>query len=81
MQQRGRSVARDDAPAPRSLSRLRPAALLRIAAAVAGLVLFALALEITRAGAGSLVPLLSDISAEGVANALGFGWLFAYVVP
>ncbi|MCY3881050.1 MAG: hypothetical protein OXG61_02905 [Chloroflexi bacterium] len=80
MQQRARSVARDDAPAPRSLSRLRPAALLRIAAAVAGLVLFALALEITRAGAGSLVPLLSDISAEGVANALGFGWLFAYVV-
>ncbi|MYH68398.1 MAG: hypothetical protein F4152_07610 [Dehalococcoidia bacterium] len=80
MQQRARPVARDDAPAPRSLSRLRPAALLRMAAAVAGLVLFALALEITRAGAGSLVPLLSDISAEGVANALGFGWLFAYVV-
>lgn len=80
MQQRARPVARDDAPAPRRLSRLRPAALLRIAAAVAGLVLFALALEITRAGAGSLVPLLSDISAGGVANALGFGWLFAYVV-
>lgn len=80
MQQRGRSVARDDAPAPRALRRLPRAALLRIAAAVAGLALFALALEITRAGAGSLVPLLSDINAEGVANALGFGWLFAYVV-
>jgi Na+/phosphate symporter len=51
-----------------------------VAWAVGGLVLFALALEITRAGAGSLVPLLSDISLEGVANGLGFGWLFAYVV-
>lgn len=80
MQQRARSVARDDAPALRGLSRLRYGAFLRIVAAVVGLVLFALALEITRAGAGSLVPLLSDISAEGVANALGFGWLFAYVV-
>lgn len=79
MHQRARPVAHDDAPALRGLSRLRPAALLRIGAAVAGLVLFALALEITRAGAGSLVPLLSDISAEGVANSLGFGWLFAYV--
>ena len=80
MQQRARPVARDDPPAPRVLGWLRRAALLRIAAAVVGLALFALALEITRAGAGSLVPLLSDISAEGVANALGFGWLFAYIV-
>ena len=48
--------------------------------AVAGLVLFALALEVTRAGAGSLAPLLADINVEGVTNGLGFGWLFACIV-
>lgn len=78
--QRARSAVRDAPPAARGLSWLRPTMLLRLACAVVGLALFALALEITRAGAGSLAPLLSDISAEGVANALGFGWLFAYVV-
>ena len=78
--QRARSAVRDAPPAARSLSWFRPTMLLRAACAVAGLALFALALEITRAGAGSLAPLLSDINVEGVANALGFGWLFAYVV-
>lgn len=78
--QRARSAVRDAPPAARSLSWLGSAMLLRGACAVVGLALFALALEITRAGAGSLAPLLSDINAEGVANALGFGWLFAYVV-
>ena len=81
-------VARDDprpapAPAPpaaRGVGWLRPAWVARAGYALAGLVLFALALEVVRAGAGSLAPLLSDIGAEGVANGLGFGWLFAYVV-
>lgn len=80
MEQRGRPIARDDAPASRAFRWLSPGALARVGYAVAGLVLFALALEVTRAGAGSLVPLLSNINAEGVANGLGFGWLFAYVV-
>lgn len=48
-------------------------------AGIAGLALFALALEIARAGAGSLAPLLSSLDVAGVANGLGFGWLFAYV--
>ena len=78
--QRARSAAREAPPATRSIRSLRPAMLARLACAVFGLALFALALEITRAGAGSLAPLLSDINVEGVANALGFGWLFAYVV-
>ena len=53
--------------------------LARILAGVVGLALFALALELARAGAGSLAPLLSDLDVSGVANGLGFGWLFAYV--
>lgn len=80
MEQRARPVARDDPPAARGLGWLRPALPVRIGWALAGLLLFALALEVTRAGAGSLAPLLSDINAEGVANSLGFGWLFAYIV-
>ena len=77
--QRARSAARE-APAVHGLRTLPLAMLARVVCAVAGIALFALALEITRAGAGSLAPLLSDINAEGVANGLGFGWLFAYVV-
>ena len=80
MEQRARPTMRDDASASFVPGSLRWSALLRVGYALAGLVLFALALEITRAGAGSLAPLLSDISAHGVPNALGFGWLFAYVV-
>ena len=53
--------------------------LARVLAGVVGLALFALALELARAGAGSLAPLLSDLDVSGVANGLGFGWLFAYV--
>ena len=53
--------------------------LARILAGVVGLALFALALELARAGAGSLAPLLADLDVSGVANGLGFGWLFAYV--
>ena len=80
MVRRARPFARDGAPAARVLDWLRPRGPARVGYALVGLVLFALALEITRAGAGSLVPLLSDIGAEGVPNSLGFGWLFAYVV-
>ena len=53
--------------------------LARVLAGVVGLALFALALELARAGAGSLAPLLADLDVSGVANGLGFGWLFAYV--
>ena len=80
MEQRARSVARDDTPAARGVDWFCPALLVRAGWAVAGLVLFALALEVTRAGAGSLAPLLADINVEGVTNGLGFGWLFAYIV-
>ena len=71
---------RDDPPVARGLEWLRPALFARAGWAVAGLVLFALALDVTRAGAGSLAPLLAEINVEGVTNGLGFCWLFAYIV-
>ncbi len=80
MEPLARSIVRDDAPAASRAAWLRPVLIARVGYALAGLALFALALEITRAGAGSLTPLLSDIGAEGVPNGLGFGWLFTYVV-
>ncbi len=86
MEQRARPVARRDPspaaapPALRGAGWIRPATLARIAWGLAGFVLFVLALEIARAGAGSLAPLLSDLSVAGVTNGLGFGWLFACVM-
>jgi hypothetical protein len=47
---------------------------------VAGLFLFVLALELLKSGAGGLRPVLNAVSAEGVANLLGFGWLGSYSV-
>ncbi len=47
-------------------------------AAVAGVLLFIFALQIVRAGAGSLVPLLDGLSVSGPLNSVGFGWLLAY---
>ena len=79
MERRARPGARTDSPAPGWL-RPRARVVARAACALAGLALFALALEVMRAGAGSVAPLLAGVNVEGVANALGFGWLFAYVV-
>src|SRR5512141_531808 len=53
-------------------------ALLRPAAALAGLFLFVLALQIIKSGARSLVPLLDGLQVSGPLNAVGFGWLLAY---
>ncbi len=79
MEGRAHPVAQDDPPAHRGARWVRLAVLMRVGIALVGLVLFALALEITRSGAGSLATLLTDINAEGVANSLGFGWLFTYI--
>lgn len=51
----------------------------RLAYSTAGLLLFVLALELLKKGAGGLKPLLSSVSADGVLNLLGFGWAGAYV--
>ena len=47
---------------------------------VAGLMLFILALETLKKGAGGLKPILNGVSADGVLNLLGFGWAGAYAV-
>lgn len=51
----------------------------RAAAAVAGLFFFVFALQIIRAGASAVVPILHQLDISGPTNALGFGWLGAYV--
>lgn len=48
--------------------------------AVAGLLLFVFALELAKTGAGSVRPLLDGVAVGGVANGVGFGWLFSYIV-
>jgi hypothetical protein len=47
---------------------------------VAGLFLFILALQLLKNGAGGLKPVLNAVSADGVLNLLGFGWIGAYGV-
>lgn len=49
----------------------------RLAYSAAGLFLFILALEMLKRGAAGLRPVLSGVSADGVLNLLGFGWLGA----
>ena len=58
--------------------RLTPRAGLRILAAVAGLLLFVLALEVIKGGARGILPLITSLDVSGPANAVGFGWLLAY---
>ncbi|HCU99786.1 MAG: hypothetical protein CL897_02020 [Dehalococcoidia bacterium] len=79
MEQRVRPIDGEDAPAASKPPWVGLASLSRLGFGLVGLVLFGLALEITRVGASSLIPLLSGVGVEGVFNGLGFGWLFAYV--
>src|SRR3990172_13235786 len=55
-------------------------AVTRAGYSVAGLMLFILALETLKKGAGGLKPILNSVSADGVLNLLGFGWAGAYAV-
>ncbi len=52
----------------------------RLTYTTAGLFLFILALQFLKSGAGGLKPVLKAVSAHGVENLLGFGWLGAYGV-
>jgi solute carrier family 34 (sodium-dependent phosphate cotransporter) len=56
------------------------AAGIRVAYVISALALFILALEILKAGAGGLKPVLENISADGTLGMLGFGWLGSYIV-
>lgn len=53
----------------------------RVAFGAAGLALFILALQVIKAGAKPLGPWVTDnLGVQGPLSALGFGWIFAYVV-
>src|SRR3972149_6231087 len=75
-------------PAGRAQSSARPAGRRRLLAwlgaatkagySVTGLMLFILALETLKRGAGGLQPILNGVSADGVLNLLGFGWAGAF---
>lgn len=54
-------------------------ALSRTVAGAAGVFLFVFALQVVKAGARSLVPLLDGLDVAGPVNGVGFGWLLAYV--
>ena len=56
------------------------AGLIRAAAATAGLALFILALELLKAAASELAPLLAQWQVSGLRQSVGFGWLGAYAV-
>jgi hypothetical protein len=55
-------------------------ALIRTLLVSTALFTFVLSLQMLKRGAGSVMPLLEGLHVEGVVNALGLGWLMAYVV-
>ncbi|MBN1888213.1 MAG: hypothetical protein JW850_09490 [Thermoflexales bacterium] len=52
----------------------------RLALAVGGVFVFILALWLLKEGAMALEPLMAGLRVSGTVNALGFGWLMAYLV-
>lgn len=73
------TVPRSGAVGPVPVSRGRAwGAALRPGAAVLGVLLFILALQLVKAGAAGLVPLLDGLDVRGPLNSVGFGWLLAY---
>ncbi len=70
---------REAAPASRRATiRGRGAFLSRAGAALTGMFLFILGLQVLKTGAQSLVPLLDGLDISGPVNSVGFGWLLAY---
>ncbi len=56
------------------------AGIIRAVSAIVGLALFILALELLKAAARELAPLLTQWHVSGLRQSVGFGWLGAYVV-
>jgi solute carrier family 34 (sodium-dependent phosphate cotransporter) len=59
---------------------LLPKVTLRAAAVIVSIWLFVLALQLIKAGADGLLPVLDAVSVDGIAGHFGFGWFGAYVV-
>jgi hypothetical protein len=77
---RERVMAGSSVTAPRPRWRSLAAIATRIAYSVGGLFIFILALQLMKEGARGLKPILEGLSADGVLNLLGFGWLGSYIV-
>lgn len=74
---RGIALPSEGAPGRGAVSV--PAVALRAVYVIGALLLFVFALEVLKAGATGVGPILTTLSADGFANLLGFGWLGAYV--
>ncbi len=60
--------------------RISSAVALRAVYVVAAVAIFVFALQVLKAGAGGIKPILNQIDAHGTANIVGFGWLGSYAV-
>lgn len=68
-------------PTPASTQAVRALRILgRLGLLVAALSSFMLALELLKTGAGGVAAVLRGFNGHGLLNALGFGWLMAYLV-
>jgi len=65
---------------PRAAWKVALAVAARLVYVVAALAIFVFALQVLKAGAGGLSPVLDAIDATGTVNTLGFGWLGSYGV-
>lgn len=65
--------------APDRARWLAGAVVARASYVIVALALFVLALELLKAGAGGLKPVLAGLSADGVAGLLGLGWVGSYL--
>jgi Na+/phosphate symporter len=65
---------------PVSVRRLAAQIAMRTLYILAALAVFVFALQVLKAGAGGLKPILNEFDARGTANILGFGWLGSYAV-
>jgi Na+/phosphate symporter len=77
---RERVIVRSGITAPRPRWRSVAGVATRLTYSATGLFIFILALQLMKSGARGLKPILESLSADGVLNLLGFGWLGSYVV-
>jgi Na+/phosphate symporter len=65
---------------PVPIRRVAVQVALRVLYIVVALAVFVFALQVLKAGAGGLKPVLKEFDAHGTTNILGFGWLGSYIV-
>jgi solute carrier family 34 (sodium-dependent phosphate cotransporter) len=76
----GEHASEQQAHVPKAAWRIVAAVGYRSLLVLAALAVFIFALEILKAGAGGLSPILEYLDVTGTANVLGFGWFGSYLV-